>query len=146
MEWCSFLAVMYNMGHYYYVSAPQASTGNAGYYYITQDKQMNLIGVYQVVAPYYGNLQHVVHPANGGGRASVDHPAGRCSRETLELFPLRPTFALPDSKSRAAASPPPSAASTSFSGGESESLAENSNSNAEALPFHDFLGLQSKGR
>jgi hypothetical protein len=157
MERWSSLALMYRPPYYMPAPAPQASAANAGYYNmhhravmsfpridITHDKQMNRAGMYQAAAPY-GNGQHVV-PPNNGGWASAGHHAGR-SRETLELFPLRPTFALPDDKARGAASPTPSAAAGSFSGWESESMAERPNSNAEApMPFYDFFGMQSVGR
>ncbi|KAJ1286156.1 hypothetical protein BS78_03G331000 [Paspalum vaginatum] len=82
-------------------------------------------------------------PANGA-------PADRAgpSRETLQLFPLQPTFVLPD-QGRAAAAGSASAtatASASFSE-ESESLeSPDSNGDAPAQPFYDFLGLQSGGR
>jgi hypothetical protein len=151
---------MYRPPYYMLAPAPQASAANAGYYNmqhahhravmtfprmdISHDRQMNPAGMYQAAASY-GNVQHVVPPTNGGG-ASAGHHAGR-SRETLELFPLRPTFALPDDKARGAASPTRSAASGSFSGWESESMAERPNSNAEApMPFYDFFGMQSAGR
>ena len=69
--------------------------------------------------------------------------AGGLSRETLQLFPLQPTFLLPD-KGRAAGTSA-STASASFSG-ESESLGSpDSNGDAPAVPFYDFFGLQSTG-
>lgn len=89
---------------------------------------------------------HVLHfpPA---AAASAD--AGP-SRETLQLFPLQPTFLLPADKVRATGGGGASMASTasaSFSG-ESEGMEESPDSSGEALavPFYDFFGLQSGGR
>ncbi|GJM92606.1 hypothetical protein PR202_ga09091 [Eleusine coracana subsp. coracana] len=164
--------VMHKVPYYMPAPPPQSSSmANAAHYYNLQQQaaayhkavvyprmgiphdmqQMNPAIMYQQAAPY-GTMSkplHVVTSANGGASADHHHAAGR-TRETLELFPLHPTFLLPENKSRAASvltsTSTPSTAFASFSGGESTESPGSSNSNAEALPFYDFLGLQSAGR
>ncbi|XP_062205870.1 WUSCHEL-related homeobox 5-like [Phragmites australis] len=149
-----------------YMPAPQASAANAAYYHpqqmtalyprmeIAQDKQMipaaaqPPAAMYQSAAPNSASTPlHVLHhfpPATGvdGGAADRVGP----NRETLQLFPLQPTFVLPDKASGASGASLTSATSTpSISlSGESESL-ESPNSNGETLPFYDFFGVHSGG-
>ncbi|XP_062181382.1 WUSCHEL-related homeobox 5-like [Phragmites australis] len=136
-----------------YMPAPQEPAANAAYYQpqqmailyprmeIAQDKMVPAAAQ----APNNATAPlHMLHfpPADGG---AADHVGP--SRQTLQLFPLEPTFALPD-KARGAGSasltPTPLTASASLSG-ESESLGS-PNSNAETLPFYDFFGIHSGGR
>ncbi|BAB93218.1 putative WOX2 protein [Oryza sativa Japonica Group] len=82
--------------------------------------------------------------AEGHGRRG----GGAGGRETLQLFPLQPTFVLPDHKplragsACAAVSPTTPSASASFSW-ESES---SDSPSSEAPPFYDFFGVHSGGR
>ncbi|TVU36754.1 hypothetical protein EJB05_18700, partial [Eragrostis curvula] len=140
--------VMMHRAPYYMAAA------NAGYYNLQQAHHMAVMNprmemmnpaaaqppaasMYQA-APYStSNPAAHVPPAND---VAAYHHVSR-SRETLELFPLQPTFLLPEKESGASLT---TSTSASFSG-ESESL-ESSTSNAEALPFYDFFGLQSGGR
>ncbi|CAL4960534.1 unnamed protein product [Urochloa decumbens] len=65
------------------------------------------------------------------------------SRETLQLFPLQPSYLLPD-KGRAAAM---ASASASFSEESGESMwGQDADGEARAVPFYDFFGLHSGGR
>jgi hypothetical protein len=94
---------------------------------------------------------------NNGARGPADQRVGRPSRdrdlETLQLFPLQPTFAqLRRDKGNAAAGSSASsltstavAASASVVSEDAENLesAESNGGEAPALPFYDFFGLQS---
>ncbi|KAK3162427.1 hypothetical protein QOZ80_1BG0089420 [Eleusine coracana subsp. coracana] len=150
-----------NAAHYYNLQQQAAAYHKAVVYPrmgIPHDmQQMNPAIMYQQQAAPYGTMSNPLHvvttSANGGGASSADHHHAGRARETLELFPLHPTtFLLPDNdKSRAAsvltsASTPSTASAASFSGVESTESPESSNSNADALPFYDFFGLQSAGR
>ncbi|RCV28066.1 hypothetical protein SEVIR_5G381600v4 [Setaria viridis] len=172
--------VMYR-SPFYMPAAPQAPAANALYYHPQHQHQVPASVMYPRMevaqdkmipaAAQHNHHHHRHHPAAGamyhaaaaGNNASttpmhVLHfpPAAAVdagpSRETLQLFPLQPTFLLPADKGRAAGggasmAPAPSTASASFSG-ESESLEESPDSYSEALavPFYDFFGLQSGGR
>ncbi|XP_066310180.1 WUSCHEL-related homeobox 5-like [Miscanthus floridulus] len=157
----------------FYMPAPQALPANAPYYYpapqqqvtvmyqyprmeICQDKTMATAAAQQHPAAMFQQQAAAaphVHSANGGAG-----PAERVGprRETLELFPLQPTFVLRRDKGRAAAAGSSASALTSASTAtasasvseESEGL-ESGNCNGEeapALPFYDFFGLQCGGR
>uniref|UniRef100_A0A0Q3RLD1 Uncharacterized protein n=3 Tax=Setaria TaxID=4554 RepID=A0A0Q3RLD1_SETIT len=177
----SFLAAVMYRSPFYMPAAPQAPAANALYYHPQHQHQVPASVMYPRMevaqdkmipaAAQHNHHHHRHHPAAGamyhaaaaGNNASttpmhVLHfpPAAAVdagpSRETLQLFPLQPTFLLPADKGRAAGggasmAPAPSTASASFSG-ESESLEESPDSYSEALavPFYDFFGLQSGGR
>ncbi|CAO2182387.1 unnamed protein product [Urochloa humidicola] len=91
--------------------------------------------------------QHALHfPAAAAADAGP-------SRETLQLFPLQPSYLLPD-KARAAAAgggaamAAASTASALLSAEESgESMgSQDADGEAPSVPFYDFFGLQSGGR
>ncbi|OEL27005.1 WUSCHEL-related homeobox 2 [Dichanthelium oligosanthes] len=74
--------------------------------------------------------------------------AGPSRRETLQLFPLQPSYLLPDKGLAAAAAGGAhlASASASFSGESEGPASPDNNDEAPALPFYDFFGLQSGGR
>ena len=152
----------------FYMPAPQAPAASAAYYHTVQEQQQQWPVMYPRMAvaqdkmiPAAAPQQHQQPPSHPGaavyqsaaapGNARSAAPlhvvhlpaadAGGPSRETLQLFPLQPTFLLPD-KGRAAGT----SASASFSGESESSGSPDSNGDAPAVPFYDFFGLQSGGR
>ncbi|RLN23520.1 WUSCHEL-related homeobox 5 [Panicum miliaceum] len=152
----------------FYMPAPQAPAANAAYYHTVQEQQQMLLHHQQqqwpVMYPRMAVARDKMIPAaapqqpasHPGGTASsaplhvVHLPAADAgpSRETLQLFPLQPTFLLPDKgrASAAAAGTSASTASASFSWESESPGSPDSNGEAPAVPFYDFFGLQSGGR
>jgi len=166
MDHHMFPAVMYRNA--FYMPAPQAPPANAAYYYPPPQQQVTVMYQYQdkMTAAAAQQQQHYPaamfqqaaaaphFPSANGGSGPAERVGPR--RETLELFPLQPTFVLRRDKGRAAAAGGSASALTSASTAtasasvseESEGL-ESANCNGEeepALPFYDFFGLQSGGR
>ncbi|PUZ54038.1 hypothetical protein GQ55_5G097200 [Panicum hallii var. hallii] len=153
----------------FYMAAPQAPAANAAYYHTVQEQQQPWPVMYPRMAVAQDKMipaaatQHQQPPSHPGGAAyqaaaapgnaplHVVHlpaaDAGGPSRETLQLFPLQPTFLLPDKgRPPTAAGTPASTASASFSGESESPGSPDSNGDAPAVPFYDFFGLQSGGR
>jgi len=166
MDHHMFPAVMYRNA--FYMPAPQAPHANAAYYYPPPQQQVTVMYQYQdkMTAAAAQQQQHYPaamfqqaaaaphFPSANGGSGPAERVGPR--RETLELFPLQPTFVLRRDKGRAAADGSSASALTSASTAtasasvseESEGL-ESGNCNGEeapALPFYDFFGLQCGGR
>ncbi|KAF8768505.1 hypothetical protein HU200_007558 [Digitaria exilis] len=98
---------------------------------------------YQATAP--GNASST--PLDVDELPSRQQAAGP-TRQTLQLFPMQPTFLLPSDKGFAAAPAavsPASMASASFSEESEGSGSPDSDVEAPALPYYDFFGLQSGG-
>lgn len=168
----TFPAVMYRNAFY----MPQAPPANAAYYYpqqqqvtvmyqyprmeLGQDKMMMTTAAAQQEHPaamFQQSAAAASHfpSANANGGAGPAERVGP-SRETLELFPLQPTFVLRRDKGRAAAAGSSASLSLTSASTASASVSEeseglesakcNGGEEAPALPFYDFFGLQSGGR
>ncbi|KAF0919404.1 hypothetical protein E2562_029350 [Oryza meyeriana var. granulata] len=93
------------------------------------------------------NSAHFAPAARRGGDRAAEGEGGGggfTGRETLQLFPLQPTFVLPDNKPRRAGSACAAVSLTASAlySGESES---SDSPNSEAPPFYDFFGVHSGG-
>nr|CAB3474769.1 unnamed protein product [Digitaria exilis] len=154
----------------FYMPAPQGHpANNPAYYHHLQQQQMPaMYPRMEVTSMISAAVQQHQHPggamyhqyqATAPGNASstpldVDElpsPAAAAgpTRQTLQLFPMQPTFLLPsDHKGFAAAAAvsPASMASASFSEESEGSGSPESDVEAPALPYYDFFGLQSGGR
>ncbi|KAL6853698.1 hypothetical protein ACP4OV_019727 [Aristida adscensionis] len=141
-----------------YMPPPQAAAANAAYYHSPAPQQEQTTGMYPrqevaqgrmiravAVPPLTTYQQAPQHfsPASGGGAAAAGGPAdGGPRRQTLQLFPLQPTFVLPG-KARGSSTSLVSTSPASASW-ETESHGSRS-SNGEALPYYDFMGVHSGG-
>ncbi|KAL6614191.1 hypothetical protein ACP70R_036461 [Stipagrostis hirtigluma subsp. patula] len=142
------VAVMYRAPCY--MPPPQAPAADAAYYHPQQQQMAFMYPRMEIAqdrmiqaAPHLPRYYSPASFVDGGGAADV-----RPSRETLQLFPLHPTFVLAD-KARggngsASSSLTPTASASASLSEESESLGSPS-SNGEAPPFYDFFGLHSGG-
>lgn len=168
MDHHTFHAVIYR--NPFYVAAPQAPPANAAYYYPQpqQQQQQQVTVMYQYPRMEVAGQDKMMTRAaaqqqqqhNGAGQQPGR--AGHPSRETLQLFPLQPTFVLRHDKGRAAngsnndSLTSTSTATATATATASASISEDSDGlesgssgkgveEAPALPFYDFFGLQSSG-
>uniref|UniRef100_A0A0D9V7M2 Homeobox domain-containing protein n=1 Tax=Leersia perrieri TaxID=77586 RepID=A0A0D9V7M2_9ORYZ len=123
------------------------AAANAGYY---PQHQTPVIYPGMEVSPHDKATVHAMYLTAPSTTRLAERDGGRGALETLQLFPLQPTFVLPadqkppraGSACAAAVSLPTPSASSSYSGGSESSESPNS----EALPFYDFFGVHSGGR
>lgn len=168
MDHHTFHAVIYR--NPFYVPGPQAPPANAAYYYPQpqqQQQQQQVSVMYQYPRMEVAGQDKMMSRAaaqqqqqhNGAGQEPGR--AGHPSRETLQLFPLQPTFVLRHDKGRVAngsnnndsltsTSTATATATASASISEDSDGLESGSSGkgveeAPALPFYDFFGLQSSG-
>jgi len=173
MDRCAFAAAVMYRASPFYMPPPQAPPAGAAYYHTVQEQQQQWPVIYPRMAvaqdkmiPAAAPQQHQQPPSHPGaavyqsaaapGNARSAAPlhvvhlpaadAGGPSRETLQLFPLQPTFLLPDKGRAAGTSASTASASFSEKSESPGSLDSNGNGDAPAVPFYDFFGLQSGGR
>ncbi|CAL4946647.1 unnamed protein product [Urochloa decumbens] len=152
----------------YMAPPPQAPAANPLYYHPQQQQQqqmpvpfmyprMDIVAQDKLIP---GATQHRYHPAGGGAMyqaagapsnaAPLHFPAAANagpSRETLQLFPLQPSYLLPDKGRAAAGGGVAAMATASFSEESGESIgSQDADGEARAVPFYDFFGLHSGGR
>uniref|UniRef100_J3L5P0 Homeobox domain-containing protein n=1 Tax=Oryza brachyantha TaxID=4533 RepID=J3L5P0_ORYBR len=145
----TFMPAAANAGYYPQQQTPVQYTGMEAPPHDKVSVQPPATSMYQLTAP---GGEHFAPAAARGVGDRAEEAGGRggggAGRETLQLFPLRPTFVLPDHKPRragracAAASLTTPSAPASFSG---ESESSDRRPNSEAPPFYDFFGVHSGG-
>ncbi|CAO1946530.1 unnamed protein product [Urochloa humidicola] len=159
--------VMYR-APFYMAAPPQAPAANTLYYHhpqqqqqmpvpfmyprmdVGQDKMIPAVAHHHHHRAGGGAMyqQQAVGAPNNGSAAAPLHALHDASpsRETLQLFPLQPSYLLPD-KGRAGGAAMASTASASFPEESGDSMgSQDAGGEAPALPFYDFFGLHSGGR
>ncbi|CAO1944476.1 unnamed protein product [Urochloa humidicola] len=163
--------VMYR-APFYMAAPPHAPAANNLYYHpqqqqmpapfmyprmdVAQDKMIPATSHHHHHRSAAGGMYHqqaaAGAPNNGSACAplqALHFPAAAAdagpSRETLQLFPLQPSYLLPADKGRGGGGA--AMASASFSEESGESMAsQDASGEALAVPFYDFFGLHSGGR